>query len=184
MCIYRYVEGSTKEATRRSRDKGLNKVYTLRTSTRLSPQKVILNVNKSKMQLIDLIVADLTVHKTDFQTHTLVVVGSDPIPVEILKGSVCKCHELTTTHEEDDTINIKQVARVKAGTILVVGDDTDIYILLLHFCHLGPDKLVWGLDHGLEIKLMRDRLQVNSIILRDLTQECRNKSLIDTDITV
>ena len=59
------------------------------------------------MQLIYLIVSDLTEHMTDFQTHTLVVVDSDPIPVEILKGSVRKRHDLTTTHEEADTIIIQ-----------------------------------------------------------------------------
>ena len=78
------------------------------------------------MQLIDLIVADLTAHKTDLQTQTLVVVGSDPISVEILKGSVRTRHDLTTTHEEADTRIIQQVA-----------DDTYIFNLLLHFCHLG-----------------------------------------------
>ena len=30
--------------------------------------------------------------------------------------------------------------------------------------------LVWGYDHGLAFERTRDRLQVNSIILRDLTQ--------------
>ena len=137
ICICRYVEGSTKEATRRSRDKGVSRVYTLGSITRLPPQKLILTVTKNKMQLIDLIVADLTAHKTDFQTHTLVIVGSDPVPVEIMKGCVCKRHDLTTTHEEADTIIIQQVARVETGTVLVIADDTDIFVLLLHFCHLG-----------------------------------------------
>ena len=76
---------------------------------------MILTVTKNKMQLIDLIVADLTAHKTDFQTHTLVVVGRDPIPVDILKGSVLKLHDLTTTQEETNTIIIQQVARVESG---------------------------------------------------------------------
>ena len=64
------------------------------------------------------------------------VVGSDPISVEILKRSVRKRHGLNTTHEEADTIIFQHVARVEAGTVLVITDDTDIFILLLRFCHL------------------------------------------------
>ena len=108
-CICRYVEGSAKEATRRSRDKASSRVYTLRSTTRQPPHKVILTVTINKMHLIDHIVADLTAHKTYFQTHTLVVVSSDPIPVDILKGSVRKRHDLTTTQEEADTTIIQQV---------------------------------------------------------------------------
>ena len=74
MGYYVYLQlhrGRTKEATRRRRVKGVSRVYTLRISTQLPPHKVILNVTNNKLQLIDLIVADLTAHKTDFQTHTL-----------------------------------------------------------------------------------------------------------------
>ena len=48
------------EATHRSWDKAVSRVYTLRSGTRLPQQKVILNVTKNKIQLIDLIVPDLT----------------------------------------------------------------------------------------------------------------------------
>ena len=99
---------------------GVSRVYTLRNSTRLPPHKVILNVTKNKILLIDLIVSDLIAHKTDLQTHTPVVGGSDPISVDILKCSVRKHHDPTTTHEEADTIIIQQVARVEGGTILVI----------------------------------------------------------------
>ena len=95
---------------RRRQYQGVSKVYILRSSTRLPPQKVILIVTKNKMQLIDLVVADLTAHKTNFQTHIQIAVGSDPIPVEILKGFVRQHHDLTTTQEEADTIIIQQVA--------------------------------------------------------------------------
>ena len=83
MCIGRYVEGSTTEATRCGRDKAVSRIYTVRNSIRLPPQKVILNVTKNKIQLIYLIVTDLIAHTTDFQTHTFVVVGSNPVPVDI-----------------------------------------------------------------------------------------------------
>ena len=62
--------------------------------------------------------------------------------LDILKGSVCKRHDLTTTHEGADTIIIQQKARVEADTVLVIADDTYIFILLLHFCHLGNVLMV------------------------------------------
>ena len=92
---------------RRSRDKGLSRVYTLRSSTRLPPHKMILNLTKKQMQLIYLIVADLIAHKTNIQTHTLDVIGSDQGPVEIFMSYVRKRHDLTTTHEEADTIIVQ-----------------------------------------------------------------------------
>ena len=47
LCVFvRYVEGSTEEG----RDKGVSRVHTLHSSTRLPPEKV----TKNKMKLIDL----------------------------------------------------------------------------------------------------------------------------------
>lgn len=69
--------------------------------------------------------------------HKLVVTGSDPVPVEINSGVVIKRHDMATTHEEGDTIIVQQVASVEAHRSLVVADDTDIFILLLHFSYEG-----------------------------------------------
>ncbi len=41
------------------------------------------------------------------------------------------------TQEEADTIIIQQVANVPSQKALVVADDTDVFVLLLHFCHHG-----------------------------------------------
>ncbi|KAG1664785.1 hypothetical protein GQR58_019660 [Nymphon striatum] len=58
-----YIEGSSKETTRRGKDKlAANRVYTLRSKAILPPQKVIC-VTKNKVQLVDLIMADLIAHK-------------------------------------------------------------------------------------------------------------------------
>ena len=35
---------------------------------------------------------------------------------------------------------VQQVSRVQTGKVLVVADDTDVFVLLLHFCHLGNIK--------------------------------------------
>ena len=137
LVLDRYIEGCTKEAIRRGRDEGASRVYTLRCTARLPPQKVVLTVTTNKDQLIALIVEDLVSHKTDFQKHKLVVTGRDLVPVEIANGWVNKRHDMVTTQEEGDTLIVQQVSRVEDGTVLVVADDTDIFILLLYFCHQG-----------------------------------------------
>ena len=126
----RYIEGSTKEATRRGRDKGSSRVYTLRCTAHLPPQKGVLTVTTNKDQLIALIVEDLVSYKADFQKHKLVVTGGDPVPVEIANGCVNKRQDMATTQEEGDTLIVQQVSRVEDGTVLVVADDTDIFVLL------------------------------------------------------
>ena len=133
---FRYKADSRKESTRNGRDKGASRVYSLRNTTRLPPQKVMLTVTRNKVQLIDLICEDMAFHKDDFSQHKLVLTGSDAVPVEINRGVIIKRH-MKTTQEEADTMIVQQVAEVKAKKVLVVADDTDIFVLLLHFCCLG-----------------------------------------------
>lgn len=72
-------------------------------------------------------------HKDDFTQHKLVLTGSDPVPVEINSGVLIKRQDMKTTQEEADTIIVQQVVEAKAKKVLVVADDTDIFVLLLHF---------------------------------------------------
>ena len=51
----RYKADNTKASTRYGRDQGASRMYTLRSTTRLPPQKIILTVTQNKMQLIELI---------------------------------------------------------------------------------------------------------------------------------
>ena len=44
---------------------------------------------------------------------------------------------MAITHEEADTMIIQQVASVGAAHILVVADDTDVFVLLCHFVFHG-----------------------------------------------
>ena len=44
---------------------------------------------------------------------------------------------MTITQEERDTLIVQQVSHVEDGTVLVVVDDTNIFVLLLYFCHQG-----------------------------------------------
>ena len=87
---------STKESTMHMRDKGASRVYTLRNTTHLPPRKAILTVTRNKVQLIDPIVCeDMAFHKDDFSQRKLVLIGSDPVPVEINRGY----HHQTPRHE-------------------------------------------------------------------------------------
>ena len=132
----RYTAGSIKESTRKERDQGASRVYTLRPPARLPAQKVVLTVSSNKTQLIDLILADLEAHK-DVLNGKLVVTGNDPVPIQIYQGVVSKMEGMVITHEEADTMIIQQVAYVGATNVLVVADDTDIFVLLCHFVFRG-----------------------------------------------
>ena len=117
----RYTAGSIEESTRKEIYQGASRVYTLRPPARLPAQKVVLTVSSNKAQLIDLILADLEAHK-DVLNGKLVVTGNDPVPIQIYQA---------------DTMIIQQVAYVGATNVLVVADDTDIFVLLCHFVFRG-----------------------------------------------
>ena len=108
-------------------------------SSPAATKKVVLTVTTNKEQLIALNVEDLVSHKADFQKHKLVVNGRDPVPVEIANGCVNKRIDMATTQEEGDTliVHVQQVSRLEDGTVLVVADDTDIFVPSLYFCHQG-----------------------------------------------
>ena len=89
------------------------------------------------LQMFALIVEDLVSHKSDFQKHKLVVTGRDPVPVEIANGCINKRRNMATKQEEGNTLIVQQVSRVEDGTVLVVADDTDIFVLFLYFSHQG-----------------------------------------------
>ena len=132
----RYKEGSIKESTRNYRDQGASRVYSLRPTAKLPSQKVILTVSSNKKQLIDLILTELIHHK-DMLNGKLVITGNDPVPFQINQGVVSRRDDMTITHEEADTMIIQQVASVGAANVLVVADDTDVFVLLCRFVFNG-----------------------------------------------
>ncbi len=136
----RYFEYSPKGVTRISRGTGLT--HQLSPSTELPARNVVLNVTDNKKQLIRIICEDLQSDKdfidTYTQDHTLLITADD-IPVEIRKGKVTPRPEIVTNHEEADAIIIQQAFRaVDQGStgVSVMADDTDIYVMLLHFYNL------------------------------------------------
>jgi hypothetical protein len=93
-------------------------------------------VSSNKKQLIQLILEDLISHK-DVLKAKLVVTGNDPTPVEINSGVVIRRQDMAVTHEEANTIIIHQIVSVGASRVLVVADDTDVFVLLCHFVFNG-----------------------------------------------
>ena len=67
----------------------------------------------------------------------LVITGNDPVPFQINQGVVSRRDDMTITHEEADTMIIQQVASVGAANVLVVADDTDVFVFLCRFVFNG-----------------------------------------------
>lgn len=128
----------------------MSRVYSLRPNTALPSQKVVLTGTKKKVQLIDLICEDLVNHSDEFQHHKLVVTGRIPTPVEIHKGFSTVRNDMENTQEEVDTIILHQLSVVNPHSAIVIADDTDIFVLLVHFYFHGkiPEVYMVSPVHG------------------------------------
>ena len=74
-------------------------------------------------------------HSHFFMMTKLVTTGIDPVAVEISPDSVIMYHQdMKIIEEEADTMIIQQVADVRPPKALIVVDDTDVFVLFLHFC--------------------------------------------------
>lgn len=135
----RYFESSIKEITRTSRaGKNASRQHQLSMLTPLPPQKVCLTVTKNKVQLINLICEYLRQHNDLLPQNgnVLVVTGAEPTPMEVCNRNVQERSDLCTTHEEADVIIVQQVvhlANTGKSSIRVIADDTDVFVLLMHF---------------------------------------------------
>lgn len=133
----RYINDSTKHMARATRS-GANasRHHELTLQTPLPAQKVVLNVPYNKVQLIDIICEYLIEHVVDNDTK-LVITGKDPTPIELWNNTTIRRCDMKTTHEEADVIIIHQLLQVASDSgithIKVICDDTDVFILLIHF---------------------------------------------------
>ena len=163
----RYKEGSIKESTRNYRDQGASRVYSLCPTAKLPSQKVVLIVICNKKQLIDL---NLIYHK-DMLNGNLVITGNDPVPIQINQGVVSRRDDMTITHEEADTMLIQRVASVGAANVLVVGDDTDVFVLLCHFVFNGDitgHVMMVSPIRGRPVIDINERVDKNRAIMGDM----------------
>lgn len=137
----RYYKDSVKHLTRLSRaGKDASRRHQLSLDTPLPPQKVTLTVTENKVQLIDLLCQNLanTLKQLPENTKRIVITGKDPVPIEIRNGKEHERHDLKTTHEEADVIIVQHMVHLASTGlthIRVVCDDTDVFVLLVHFYH-------------------------------------------------
>ena len=142
----RYFDYSIKSITRTARaGQEVRQKHQLSLNTPLPPQQVILTVTSNKVQIIDFICTQVVVKvkmtpQTGVRhTHSLVVTGPDQTPVEVRPGVTVARGEMKTSHEEADTIILQQVVAIAnqgAKCVSVICDDTDVFLLLLHFYNL------------------------------------------------
>ena len=100
----------------------------------------------------------MLIFKTATPVYTkLVVTGETESPIVIHKSVTIERVDLKTTHEEADHILVHQMVATAQGNqkgVQVVSDDTEVFVLLLHF--LGKPKtsqyqLSWNLPSKREL---------------------------------
>ena len=135
------MEYSIKDNTRNTGQKGASE-HQLSLTMPLPPQKVLLTNTQNKIQLVDLIDKALTKEKDQLSLcgHKLVVTGRDQVSTEINKSIVISRRDLETSQEDASVIIVQQMVAIteKHGGdgIRVLCDDTDVFVLLLHFYSL------------------------------------------------
>ena len=136
----RYKEKSIKGNTRASRASGLHqpKKHVIALTTPLPSRDVVLNVTHNKEQLIEMIAEELLDRTQELLSpNNLIVTGKADIPVEIRQGERVERPDLRTDHEEANVIVPHQVVQFASNTkrsLKVISDDTDVFMLLAHFC--------------------------------------------------
>ena len=134
---FRYKPGSTKEMTQWQREKGASRVFSLKTTSRLPSQLLMLSVTSNKIQLFNMIVDDFKQKPFSADQNKIVITGPDPVPFECNGESIAR-PDMPNLEEEADTIIVCQVnSQQDDMPAAVVGDDTDIFLQLLHFVHTG-----------------------------------------------
>ena len=134
----RYFDFSIKDCTRQERLGKVSKKHAFLLSTILPSQSTVLTSTHNKVQLIE-IVGKYLVNNVRNNSNRLVITSRDFIPTEIHMGENEKREDLYTSHEEADVIIPQQTMfAVDCGAkcVRVICDDTDVFIILVHFTSL------------------------------------------------
>lgn len=173
----RYYDNSVKDITRSSRaGKDASRQHQLSLLTPLPSQKVCLTVKKNKVQLINLIWLYIREHQDLLPQNgnALVVTGSLPTPMQVSDGQVQERQDLRTTHEEADVIIAQQVvhlAETGHSNIRVLADDTDVFVLLLHFYkqrQLTCNLVMMGTSLGRKCADIKATVEKHEDIIEDI----------------
>jgi hypothetical protein len=106
---------------------------------------------------------DKSFHAKYTRYHKLVLIGGSSL-VEISKGGIgISRRDLEITHEEADNIIAQQVMicaqSIEQPGITVISDDTNVFVLLLHYCHKAGIKIALKWSH-------RSRIGQPSILVK------------------
>ena len=134
-------------------------------------------MTENKKQLINILCEELQTDK-DFidsfsHEHTPLITGEGD-PVEITRGRVIPRPDISTSHEEADNIIIQQTfMAVEQGAecLSVMADDTDVYILLLHYYNQKELNIPMFMEspvHGRQTIDIRATAKVHANILPNL----------------
>ena len=130
----RYKEFSIKSDTRQERLDQFRCSHTLNKTSPLPSKEVTLRVTKTKVQLIEMVEADLMENLTVF-SNKLIITSKQDIPEQLHFGRQSERHDLITTQVEADVIiPHKVLAAIADGksSIKVCCEDTDVFVLLCH----------------------------------------------------
>lgn len=137
----RYFPNSTKAHTRilRQEGDGTSRSHVLTPDMLNLPRTCILKVTKNKEQLNKMLSDSLL--EPDFyklatkKGNTMTIVGVENHPIEITNGIRIDRADIKACHEEADLLIAQQaiLASENNQTVSVISDDTDVFVLLLHF---------------------------------------------------
>lgn len=137
----RYFQDSTKTYLRQLRQEkqGMSRVHVLRPDMPAPPKESILGVTKNKIQLNKMVAEALMdpefYIKATENGHSLTIAGVEDVPIEIMNGVKTERRDLTSSHEEADSIIVQHaIAHCQSHEcVRVISDDTDVFALLLYF---------------------------------------------------
>ena len=135
-----YHPDRIKGLTRMNRDTGASRIHNCLPEMQLPSRDVVLRFTKNKEQLIELIVNKIKTDTVKIR-NIITVTGKDPIPFKITNGCTEERTDLKTNQEEADTILIHQVAAMGPGKAVVISEDTNMFVLLLHFLSIADIKV-------------------------------------------
>ena len=170
----RYHEYSIKSTTRDGRETGITKKHHLLRTTKLPAQKVVLSSVENKKQLIrilcEVLTEDRLFHLRSTGDHKLVVTGEDSCPIEVQNEEKRIRYDLETYQEEADIIIVQQVLKCvgEAQSNLVISDETDVFVLLLHHYHMA----------GLEVPLTMESPSKERAILDIKLTQAKHKEIV------
>ena len=130
----RYREFSIKSDTRQERLDQYRSFHTLTKTSPLPSKEVSLRVTKTKVQLTEMVKADLMENLPVF-ANKFIITSKEDIPEQLHFGKRSERRDLLTTQEEADVIIPHQVMTAIADdktSIKVLCEDTDVMVLLCH----------------------------------------------------